>query len=125
MLHSKMDERRTDSCREIVYQELLRTPDPLQHTSEDIECIHVEEKVEESAVHEHVCHQLPWVTHDLERIKGKKPEHQWLVEIGHDHHQDIDDDEVLDRSRNSAHEAASVVIVIHFIRISFRSRRSE
>ena len=121
-LHSGMDCSCTQTCHEIKYQELLRSPDSFKHGSEDIEGVHVEEQMPEASVHEHVSHRLPPVEERRSRIEeGECLIHEILSQSRHDHDEDIDYDYVLDSRGHIAHEAATaavvvvVVIVAHFL----------
>ena len=105
----------TYSGDEIEHKELLRAPDPFEHGAEDEQGVHVEEDMPESPVHEHVSDYLPQPEIRRSRIvQGEAGHHVILVQNCHEHHQDIDDDDVLDGGRDGAEEIPLLCCMSNF-----------
>jgi hypothetical protein len=95
-LDPRMDSRSTKTGHEIENEEFPGTPDPFQHRSENEQGVHIEEKMPESSVHEHMRYRLPPVEERRSRIEqGEFFIHEILVQISHEHHKDVDDNDIL------------------------------
>lgn len=108
-----MDQCRTEACHKIEYKEFPRSPDPFEHRSEYVQGVHVEEKMPEASVHEHMRHRLPPV--EERRCRVEKREgliHEILIQHRHDHDKDIDDDDVLYGCRYIRHETSPASVVV-------------
>ena len=53
-----MDKRGSNSCYKIIEQEFLASPYPFKDASKDEQCVHVEQNMGKTAVHEHVGYKL-------------------------------------------------------------------
>jgi hypothetical protein len=68
--------------------------------------------MEKATMHEHMGHRLPPVEKRRGRIeKSELLYHEFLIEGDHYHHQHIDDDYVLYRCGDVAHEASPVASI--------------
>ena len=107
-----MDGCSSKSCHKIEDQELLWTPYSFEHRTEYVESVHIEEQMPEASVHEHMCHRLPPVKKWRCGIeKGELLHHEFLVERGHYHNHNVDDDNVLYCCGDVAQEASPIASV--------------
>ena len=112
-LHTGMEQGCTESGHEIEKQEFLRSPHPFKHTSEDEKGVHIEEKVPESPMHEHVGDDLPWFEERRCRIeKSKMLIHKITSNGRHNHHKYVDHDDILCHHRYVGQETGSPVVII-------------
>ena len=90
-----MHESRSDSRNEIEQKELLCSPHSLQHASEYKKRPHVEEYMREASMHEQMCERLPhpeeWRCRE---VQCKVLHHELLVQRNHNHHQNVDYDDI-------------------------------
>ena len=111
------DQGCTKTGDEVEQQEFLCAPLSLQYASEHVHGIHVKEDVRKTAMHEKMRQRLPPVEEWRCRIEQRKIFiHEICVELGHDHDQNIYNDNILDSCRYVAHEATSFAAAVILIK---------
>ena len=79
-------------------QEFLHTPYSLQNTAENDQRVHIKEQMEEISMKKHMSYRLPKMEERRSREKKcKLLNHQCLVQIHHNHYQNIDNEYMLYR----------------------------